>query len=254
MRPRAGCAGALAPGLSLTLGLSLAAAALPASAQDGAAGRPGALDWMAAQTALPLNFHVVGTLDLAEGGVIAVDPLMYDPAVDWPAIPAPAGLAYLVVALDDESQRISKALLVFSDAAPVCGHDETTLGVDTGLAAFLDPPRAAALAADGAALAAAGKDIYNDWFDAQIGQTHVVAHLLPLPSGTEIPIVSSGWGDGGYPVASLADDQGRMVALYADFMGKDDEGTWLLPVECPAQVTEVGQFPPGMTAKAPSNL
>src|SRR5690606_11298646 len=119
-------------------------------------------------------------------------------------------------------------------------------GVDTGPAAFLDRPAAAALEADSQALGP-GRDIYNDWFHGLSGETHVVKEMVPLPSGTRFPMMSSGWGDGGYPVASLSDAEGRMVAIYVDFMGMNEEGDWLLPPECPAPQAvrlEMPAFPP----------
>lgn len=191
----------------------------------------GALRWMAAQSSSALTYQEVGQLDIAPGGVIVVDPLTYGPGLDWPFVPVPAGTARFIVAREPTDDQISKALLVFSDAEVACGHDEASVGVDSGLAAFLDRPREKALIADSAALGV-GKDIYNDWLNTLIGDVAVVAQEVPLPSGASIPMMSSGWGDGGYPVASLRDKDGATVALYVDFMGRDDEGNWLLPPEC----------------------
>ena len=161
-----------------------------------------------------------------------VDPLTYGPGLDWPFVPVPAGAARFIVALEPDDSRVSKALLVFSDAEVSCGHDETSVGVDSGLAAFLDQPRAKALL-DASDALGDGKDIYNDWFSTlPINAKPVVSDMAPLLSGVTFPMMSSGWGDGGYPVASLRDKDGAMVALYVDFMGKDDDANWLLPPEC----------------------
>ncbi len=63
-------------------------------------------------------------------------------------------------------------------------------------------------------------------------------------------MMSSGWGDGFYPVASLYDAEGRMVALYADFTGIDDAGSWLLPEPCAGPDVTRADLPPF----PPSNL
>jgi hypothetical protein len=53
------------------------------------------------------------------------------------------------------------------------------------------------------------------------------------PQGcSRFPAFATGWDDGGYPVAALHDDAGQMVAPYADFMGRNDAGDWLLPDPC----------------------
>ena len=196
------------------------------------ADRPAGVDgWIDAQSQSPLQWDHVGSVDIAPGGVIVVDPLTYGAGLDWPFIPTPSGRAAFMVARDAEYGRVSKAVLLFADGVVVCGHDEATVGVDTGLAAFLDAPRAAALVTDGEAFGA-NANMYDDWFADLIDDRPVVADLVPLPSGTAIPMMSSGWGDGGYPVASLRDKDGAMIALYVDFMGRDDEGNWLLPPEC----------------------
>lgn len=191
----------------------------------------GALRWMAAQSSDELTFQAVGPIDTAPGGVIVVDPLTYDPDLDWPFVQVPAAPARFVVAREQSDDQILKALLVFSDADVTCGRDEASVGVDSGLAAFLDRPRENALSDDIAALGD-GKDIYNDWFANLIADTFIVAQQMPLPSGSSFPMMSSGWGDGVYPLASLRDKDGAMVALYVNFMGKDDAGNWLLPPEC----------------------
>lgn len=226
-------------------GLAALVLALPAAAETASRG-DGAVAWLRNRTGHALDVQAIGPVAIAPGGVIVVDPLTYSTGYDWPFLAVPEGQAQFLVALDAESGRVSKAALVFSDAPVACGHDEATVGVDTGLAAFLDRPAAAALEADSQALGP-GRDIYNDWFDALIGETHVVKEMVPLPSGTRFPMMSSGWGDGGYPVASLSDAEGRMVAIYVDFMGMNEDGDWLLPPECPAPKVvrlEMPAFPP----------
>ncbi len=228
-------------------GLAALVLALPAAAET-APRDNGAVAWLRDHTGHALDMQEVGPVTLAPGGVIVADPLTYSASYDWPFLSTPEGPAQFIVALEAASGRVSKAMLVFSDAPVFCGHDEATVAVDTGLAAFLDRPAAAALHMDSLALGP-GKDIYNDWFDALIGETHVVKEMVPLPSGIRFPMMSSGWGDGGYPVASLADAEGRMVALYADFMGMNEDGEWLLPPECPEPEVarlEMPAFPPSI--------
>ncbi|VDC31351.1 DUF4241 domain-containing protein [Pseudogemmobacter humi] len=194
-------------------------------------GTTGALAWMAGESALPLDFRTAGPVAVAPGGVIVVDPLTYDPGYGWPFIAAPSGEARLILAIDPAEQRVSKAMLVFSDAPVLCGADVATVGVDTGLVSFLDQPMSEALGRAQTVLGP-GKDLYNDWFHELIGEIWVVGHLLPLPDGTVIPMSSSGWGDGGYPVVALQSGTGQVVAIYADFMGRNEAGDWLLPASC----------------------
>lgn len=200
--------------------------AAPASGQS-------AVDWLAQNTETPLNIKGIDQITLAPGGLIVTDALIADSFDAYTRLDTPAGPARFVVAFDPAiDARVSKAMLVFSDAAVVCGHDAASVGIDTGLAAFFDRPRLDALLKDAEALGP-GKDIYTDWFQAIIGQINVVAQMVPLPSGASIPMTSTGYGDGGYPVATLSDASGQIVAVYVDFMGRDDAGTWLLPPECP---------------------
>ncbi|TXI01558.1 MAG: DUF4241 domain-containing protein, partial [Pseudorhodobacter sp.] len=168
----------------------------PAQAED-------AVAWLAGRSDVAVTMQEVATLDMAEGGVIVADALIADGFDRYTVIATPSGPARLVVAFDPaEDGRPSKAMLVFSDAPVLCGQDVATVGIDTGLAGFFDRPTLVAMARDAAALGP-GKDLYNDWFAALIGKTPVVAGLVPLPSGGAVPMVSSGWGDGGYPVAVL---------------------------------------------------
>lgn len=200
--------------------------ALPAFGQT-------AVEWVVKNTDVPLQVEEVAKLTMAPGGLVVADALIADQFEYFTRIATPAGPARFVVAIDKaQDGRPSKAMLVFSDAPVACGQDVATVGIDSGLAAFFDRATLKAVNHDGAALGP-GKDIYNDWFYALIGDKPVVAGPVPLPSGAVVPMVSSGWGDGAYPVATLNDANGQIVAVYADFMGRDDEGTWLLPPPCP---------------------
>ena len=76
-------------------------------------------------------------------------------------------------------------------------------------------------------------NLYDDYFadPAQMGDS-VFARMLTLPDGTAFPGFSSGWGDGAYPVVSLYDSRGQMLALYADFIGNDQTEDYILPPPC----------------------
>ncbi len=67
--------------LALTLALPAAAETTPET--------NGALRWMADQSSLPLTFRTVGTLDIAPGGVVSVDPLTWSPEWTGPSSKPP---------------------------------------------------------------------------------------------------------------------------------------------------------------------
>lgn len=188
---------------------------------------PGAVDWIIANTQHPLTAAQIGSYD-PDGPIIGVDSLTYEPSYAWPYADIPDGPARFYAFFDDDTGRVSKAALVFSDAEPSCGEDVATMPVDTGTGAFLD--RKAAKSLDKIALETG--DLYGHFMAPQIGDAHAFAKFLTLPDGHVFPAFQTGWGDGGYPVASLHTSDGAMVAIYSDFMGKDDDGNWLLPTPC----------------------
>lgn len=211
--------------MNAVLSAVLIAFAAPAMAES-------AVDWIKTNTEFTLQFHEIAHLFMAEGGLVVTDALIADSFDSYTRIDAPAGPARFAVFHDPaDDGRVSKAILVFSDADIVCGRDVATVGIDTGLAAFFDRPTLTTLNRDAAALGPE-KDLYTDWFHNLIGETNVVAQMIPLPSGRTFPMFSTGWGDGGYPVATLVGAKGQIVAVYVDFMGRDAEGTWLLPQPC----------------------
>ncbi len=207
------------------LSLPLATAAAPVAAN------PPAIDWLIVHTARPLDVREVGSY-APVGPLIGVDPLTYDAGSKWPYTNVPAGPATFYALIDRKDARVSKAVLVFSGAAPTCGTDLATISVDTGTGAFLDRDTAAELHALGAKLADQDKDLYNDFLMEKMGDNSDYADFVTLPQGHRFPNFGTGWRDGGYPVASLTDGAGQVVALYADFMGADEQGTWLLPPPC----------------------
>ncbi|WP_299698919.1 DUF4241 domain-containing protein [uncultured Tateyamaria sp.] len=196
---------------------------LPFATQAG----PGAVDWITTHTQQPLKEARIGSYD-PDGPIIGVDSLTYEPSYSWPYIDVPDGPADFHVFFDSETGRVSKAALIFSDAVPSCGKDLATMPVDTGTGAFLD--RKAAEALD--RIATETGDLYGGFMEPQIDGAHSFAKFLKLPGGHVFPAFQTGWGDGGYPVASLHASDGAMIAIYADFMGKDADGKWLLPTPC----------------------
>lgn len=207
--------------------MKIQAAALFVLVPLAANAEPGAVEWIMANTEQPLRWTHVGGYD-PDGPIIGVDSLTYEPSYPWPYVDVPDGRAQFYAFFDDESGRVSKAAIVFSDAEPSCGEDVATMPVDTGTGSFLD--RKAANALDKIAMETG--DLYGYFMAPQVGDAHAFAKFLKLPDGHVFPAFQTGWGDGGYPVASLHASNGAMVAIYADFMGKDDDGNWLLPVPC----------------------
>lgn len=203
---------------------ALAAAPLPASVSADA----NAIGWLLSG-ATP-DARVIEAGDWAEKGgeVLAIDPLTLFGAQAVP-ISVPARSARVVGILENDAfdPRVAFLVLVWSDAPVVCGEDLATIGVDTGLAGFAAP-------ADIDALNAYADDHAGDLYDGpyaeQIDTLYPGPFLATLPDGTAFPLSGSGYGDGGYPVASLYDADGAMVALYAQFITNGDE--WHLPPLC----------------------
>lgn len=208
-----------------------ALAVLPLGALAGGTAEPQtALDWLRAGAGFETRPHDGGTWAAEGGEIYATDPLTL-----WNRREAPLRVPETparVVGLQETTEgRTAFMALIWSNAPVVCGKELSVIGVDTGLAGFLTP-------ADLAALDDYGKPYqgelyvgtYADQLDAQYP---TVPFLVELPGGARFPVAGSGWGDGGYPVASLHDAQGRMVALYAQFI-TGDKG-WLDPPPCPAQ-------------------
>ncbi len=194
-----------------------------------------AVEWIVTHTESPLEIKTVGTWAPNSTKVIAVDSLTYAPDYKWPYTDIPKVAATFVALNDAESGRVSKAVLVFADGMPVCGVDLATMPVDTGTGAFLTPENGQALDALAGDLDQNQSDLYAGFMEPQIKGAHSFAQFLTLPDGTSFPAFSTGWGDGAYPVASLVDAQGHTVALYADFMGHNADGEWLLPPPCADQ-------------------
>ncbi|PRY94540.1 hypothetical protein BCF33_0131 [Hasllibacter halocynthiae] len=110
--------------------------ALPAAAKA----EPGALAWIRAGSSPADEVVKAGIWHPLGGTVLAIDPLTLLGSVHDP-IPVPDRPARGVFGLRnlESGARTSAMMLVWSDAAPVGGEDLSTIGVDTGLAAFATP-------------------------------------------------------------------------------------------------------------------
>lgn len=205
--------------------VALLAAAMPVAAE-------GPHAWLSSRIAMPVRAVDAGAWHPVGGEVFATDPLtLWQTGPEAETIPVPDAPARILGYLEPEEGRTALMALVWSDADVVCGHDLTNIGVDTGLAGFMTPADVTALLAYGAAY---GGDLYNGPYAEQLDAAiPTIPFIATLPDGARFPVTGSGWGDGGYPVASLHAADGSMVALYTQFItaeGKD----WLLPPPCDA--------------------
>ena len=189
------------------------------------------ITWIIREAKTPLTVQEVGTYALRGTELIGVDSLTFSPDYAWPWFQVPDGPARVVVFDDPAEQALSKAAILFSDAAPVCGDEVGAMPVDTGTGAFLDRPTAEALDAITRAM---GPDcnLYDCLMAKQVG-AHQFAQMIRLPDGTSYPAFSTGFGDGVYPVFLLRDAAGAPVAAYADFLGIGPDYNWLIPPACP---------------------
>jgi Protein of unknown function (DUF4241) len=214
--------------VGLTL-LSVVSAMLLAG-QGAFAAESGTETWIKAQNWTTLRIVDAGTVTPSGTEMIGVDSLTFASSYAWPWFTVPGGPARFVAFFDDKHGRVSKVALIFADGVPACGHDVGSMGVDTGTGAFLD--RVVAQKLDDLS-GAMGVDcnLYDCFMAKQVGE-HAFAQMIRLPDGTSFPAFSTGWGDGVYPVATLHDAEGQMLAVYADFMGRNETGEWLLPEPC----------------------
>ncbi|MEX3015681.1 DUF4241 domain-containing protein [Gymnodinialimonas hymeniacidonis] len=199
----------------------LAAVCGPAQAQD-------ATNWLRQGIGMPTDLHVSDMWRPRGGEIYATDPLTLW-QTEGATLSVPDAPARLIGLLERDQGRAALMALIWSNADVVCGEDLSTIGVDTGLAGFVTPANVRALDA----YAASEGDLYAGTYAEQLDDPiPTIPFIARLPSGATFPVSGSGWGDGGYPVASLYDAQGNMVALYAHFIPSGDE--WLLPPPCDA--------------------
>ncbi len=194
-------------------------AAAPSQAQD-------AVNWLRRGIDMPSDLHISNMWHPRGGQLYATDPLTLW-QTEGETLRVPDAPARLIGLLEREQGRTAAMALIWSEADVVCGEDLSTVGVDTGLAGFLTPANVAALEAYSDPSQGPYHGTYAEQLDATIP---TIPFIVELPSGATFPVSGSGWGDGGYPVASLYDADGNMVALYAQFMGGTED--WLLPAPC----------------------
>lgn len=196
----------------------LASSALLAGLTAPAAGQD-AVTWLRDNIGLPTNLHSIETWHPRGGEIYATDPLTLF-QTEGATFTVPDAPARLIGLLERTQGRAAIMALIWSDAPVACGEDLATISVDTGLASFITP-------ADLEAYRAFGTLLDTNQID---GTLPTVPFVVRLPGGAWFPTSGSGWGDGSYPVASLRDADGTMVALYAQFI--TDGQDWLLPPPC----------------------
>ena len=197
----------------------LAALTSTAHAQD-------ATTWLRQGIGIATDLHVSDMWHPRGGQLYATDPLTLW-QTEGETLSVPNRPARLIGLLERDQGRAALMALIWSNADVVCGEDLSTIGVDTGLAGFLTPANVRALNAYADPSMGTYHGTYAEQLDAAIPTIPFIARL---PSGATFPVSGSGWGDGGYPVASLYDAQGNMVALYTQFIGGSED--WLLPPSC----------------------
>lgn len=195
-------------------------------------------DWLVEHSGAPRQIEQVARYTPEGAAILGVDPLTYDPGYPFDFSKVPPGPANVVALIEPIEGRVALAALIFADGAPACGADVGAIWVDSGTAAFLTPDSAAKLDAMRQDYDQRRLNLYDDYFadPTQMGDS-VFFRMLTLPDGTAFPGFSSGWGDGGYPVVTLYDAKGQMLALYADFIGNDQTEEYILPPACPSAGT-----------------
>ncbi|TRW99173.1 DUF4241 domain-containing protein [Paracoccus sp. M683] len=191
------------------------------------------VDWFLDIGGEPRKVVSVGSFTPEGPRIIGADPLTYDADYNLPFMPVPQRQAEFVVLLEPDEGAVALAALIFSDMKPACGEEGGTMLVASGTGAFLSEQTANAISAMAEDYGRRDLNLYDNFFadPDQMGD-QVFYRLLSLPDGTRFPAVATGWGDGAYPVARLFDDQGQVIAIYADFIGSEKIQDWILPPAC----------------------
>lgn len=204
----------------MPLALSACVETSTATAEGGAAA------WLSSGLPFTTTTIDVGTWIAPTGEIATVDPLTLWGAESFLSGMPESQARVVGFRLDDRGPVTAVMALVWSNDPVVCGDDLATIAVDTGLAGFMTPANVAALRKYGAGY---DENLYDGSYAEQIDASYPGPFLADIP-GAVFPITSSGYGDGGYPVVSLRNAKGEIVALYAQFITGDDD--WLLPPPC----------------------
>ena len=183
-------------------------------------------DWIVGQTDAALEITEAVGFPTPRGQVAMLDTLIPTPEPKWIDVPDTGG--QIVVFHDTGQGRNSILALVFSEATVAGGAAVGVVPIGTGLISVFTPDTYACINLFFDSFGENG-DPYYDFFslhdDPQGGERKIV----PLPDGTPVPYIHSGRGDGSYPVYTLQDVAGEVIAVYTDFMGINDTGDWLRP-------------------------
>ncbi|MEX3015682.1 hypothetical protein [Gymnodinialimonas hymeniacidonis] len=183
-----------------------------------------ALAWLQDGIAMPTTLYEAGTWRVPGGVIFPTDPLGLWQAFEEPGIRVPTDAARIVGLLEESQDRTAILAFIWSHAPVFGGDDVCTIASVCGLAGFLTPEDVDAVQTYGDPEGTPYHGMYKDQLDAKLPTPPT---LVSLPAGNRFPISGSGWGNGKYPVASLTDADGTMLALYTQFIGGGEN--WLLP-------------------------
>ena len=195
-----------------------------------------AVEWIVDKTSDVLDPVAYGDFPTPDGKLGVIDPLC---TTETAFFDVPTLGAKLIVLFDEESNRESKLVLVFSDDAVTGGAYHGDCAVDGGAVSPVTPATLTALNAFRATLPAEypsespnyrypPPNLYIEHFE-QYDEAGAEPGKAALPDGTPVPFVRSGWGDGHYPVFTLTDKEGSLCAVYCDFMGCEKTENWVMP-------------------------
>ena len=185
-------------------------------------------DWIIQNTSARLDATEVGRLEIAGGNIALLDPLFFSQPMEDAQIPVPDGAADIVIFHDRDEGRNSKLAVIFADAPVQGGTEAATCFIETGMASVFTASSHAAMN-DFLEVLGPDKNLYDDYFCKFDSEGSVERKMAQLPDGTPVPYAHTGWGDGAYPVFTLTDATGTLLAVYCDFMGCNDDGDWLTP-------------------------